>query len=108
MAACPRRPAAPLRAPGSHRKAKQQLLTEGVEGLQKRVKKGKGVTKVLVEERQRQVVGGPGAGAVASAADGGAAAACGGSRAWPGQQALRQPAAPSARSPGGWQASRAC
>lgn len=37
------------------RKAKQALLTEGVEGLQKKVKKGKGVTKVLVEERQRRV-----------------------------------------------------
>lgn len=37
------------------RKAKQALLTEGIEGLQKRLKKGKGVTKVLVEERQRRV-----------------------------------------------------
>ncbi|GBF90690.1 hypothetical protein Rsub_02990 [Raphidocelis subcapitata] len=36
-------------------KAKQQLLTEGIEGLQKKLKKGKGVTKVLVEERQRRV-----------------------------------------------------
>lgn len=44
------RPHVPLRS-----KAKQQLLTEGIEGLQKRLKKGKGVTKVLVEERQRQV-----------------------------------------------------
>ncbi|KAI8464827.1 MAG: Qc-snare protein, SYP7-family [Monoraphidium minutum] len=37
------------------RKAKQALLTDGIEGLQKKVKKGKGVTKVLVEERQRRV-----------------------------------------------------
>jgi len=37
------------------RKTKQQLLTEGIDGLQKKLKKGKGVTKVLVEERQRRV-----------------------------------------------------
>lgn len=44
-----------IAATAIHRKAKQLLLTDGVEGLQKKVKKGKGVTKVLVEERQRRV-----------------------------------------------------
>jgi hypothetical protein len=42
------------------RKTKQQLLTEGIDGLQKKLKKGKGVTKVLVEERQRRVSGATG------------------------------------------------
>ncbi|KIZ06618.1 Syntaxin-72 [Monoraphidium neglectum] len=37
------------------RKSKQTLLTDGIDGLQKKVKRGKGVTKVLVEERQRRV-----------------------------------------------------
>lgn len=37
------------------RRAKQALLTDGVEALQKKLKKGRGVTKALVEERQRRV-----------------------------------------------------
>jgi hypothetical protein len=45
------------RAAGSCRKAKQALLTEGVQGLQKLKKKGKGVTKAIIEERDKQVWG---------------------------------------------------
>lgn len=37
------------------RKAKATLLTSGVEGLQKKLKKGKNVTKTLVEERQERL-----------------------------------------------------
>lgn len=39
------------------RKAKQGLLTEGLEALQKKVKKGKGVTKTIIDERQGRVRG---------------------------------------------------
>lgn len=37
------------------RKSKQWLLADGLAGLQKKVKKGRGVTKELIEERQRRV-----------------------------------------------------
>lgn len=37
------------------RKAKQSMLTEGIQGLQKLKKKGKGVTKAIIEEREKQV-----------------------------------------------------
>jgi hypothetical protein len=39
----------------SCRKAKQWMLTDGVQGLQKLKKKGKGVTKAIIEEREKQV-----------------------------------------------------
>jgi hypothetical protein len=37
------------------RKAKQSMLTDGIQGLQKLKKKGKGVTKTIIEEREKQV-----------------------------------------------------
>lgn len=37
------------------RKAKQSMLTEGIQGLQKLKKKGKGVNKTIIEEREKQV-----------------------------------------------------
>lgn len=40
---------------GPCRKAKQSMLTDGVQGLQKLKKKGKGVTKAIIEEREKQV-----------------------------------------------------
>lgn len=40
---------------GTCRKAKQSLLTDGVQGLQKLKKKSKGVTKAIIEEREKQV-----------------------------------------------------
>ncbi len=39
------------------RKAKQSLLTEGVQALQKLKKKGKGVNKAVIEEREQKVSG---------------------------------------------------
>ncbi|MEW5320392.1 MAG: hypothetical protein WDW38_011467 [Sanguina aurantia] len=36
------------------RRAKTVLLTEGIQALQKKVKKGKGVTKVVIEDRQNK------------------------------------------------------
>ena len=45
----------PSTCPGCHRKAKQSLLSDGIAGLQKKVKKGRGVSKELIEERQRRV-----------------------------------------------------
>jgi hypothetical protein len=38
----------------SCRKAKQSMLTDGVQGLQKLKKKGKGVTKAIIEDRDKQ------------------------------------------------------
>ncbi len=37
------------------RKAKQSLLTDGIQGLQKLKKKGKGVNKAVIDEREKQV-----------------------------------------------------
>ena len=48
-------------------------MTEGIEALQKKVKKGKGVTKLLVEERLNRV-------SVRRAADGPGDVATGGSQ----------------------------
>jgi len=31
------------------------MLTEGIDGLQRKVKKGKGLNKLLIDERQRRV-----------------------------------------------------
>lgn len=39
----------------SCRKAKQSLLTDGIQALQKQKKKGKKVNKAVVEERDKQV-----------------------------------------------------
>jgi hypothetical protein len=50
-----RLPLAPLVGTRAGRKSKQLLLTEGIARLQKQLKKGKGVNKVIIEERQRQV-----------------------------------------------------
>ena len=40
---------------GVLRKAKQTLLGEGVEALQRKIKKGKGINKAIIEERQLRV-----------------------------------------------------
>jgi hypothetical protein len=37
------------------RKAKQSLLTDGIQALQKQKKKGKKVNKAVIEERDKQV-----------------------------------------------------
>jgi hypothetical protein len=60
------------------RKSKQWLLSEGIAGLQKKVKKGRGVTKVLIEERQRRV----GAGGVQGGGRWGPKGSCGMLDAW--------------------------
>jgi hypothetical protein len=39
----------------AHRKAKQALLGEGIEAVQKKIKKGKGITKTIIDERQERV-----------------------------------------------------
>jgi hypothetical protein len=41
----------------AYRKAKQALLGEGIEAVQKKIKKGKGVTKTIIDERQERVGG---------------------------------------------------
>lgn len=38
------------------RKAKQSLLTDGIQALQMQKKKGKGVNKAVIEEREKQVI----------------------------------------------------
>lgn len=50
-------------APAARRKAKQSLLTDGVEMLNKKVKKGKGVNKTIIDERQARVSTGQAGGA---------------------------------------------
>lgn len=38
-----------------HRRAKQVLLTEAIEELQRKVKKGKGINKEIIKDRQSKV-----------------------------------------------------